>query len=96
MSILENVPHKVEFTYWCILLSYNLLESQEEKSCLLLYCLLGEKDTNILVKELIKYGMGLGLFEGIDVVVEARGLDPLQSRNIQFNPIDGSQSPSKI
>lgn len=51
-------------------LSYDLLDGDEGKSFFLLCGLLGKSD--ILIQDLLKYGMGLHLFEGMDTVQCAR------------------------
>ncbi|KAK9291146.1 hypothetical protein L1049_009334 [Liquidambar formosana] len=71
MSIPENISEMTQKVYRCIELSYNFLDSPEAKSCLLLCCLF-EEDTNIWFEDLFKYGLGLGLFKGIDALAEAR------------------------
>ncbi|XVF30748.1 hypothetical protein REPUB_Repub16aG0085200 [Reevesia pubescens] len=55
--------------YSAIELSYNHLEGEELKSTFLL-CSLLCADTPI--RDLVKYGMGLGLFQGINTIEEAR------------------------
>ncbi|XP_007030033.2 PREDICTED: probable disease resistance protein At4g27220 [Theobroma cacao] len=55
--------------YSAIELSYSHLESQELKSTFLLYSLLCA-DTPI--SDLVKYGVGLGLFQGVYTIEEAR------------------------
>ncbi|KAK9269422.1 hypothetical protein L1049_001195 [Liquidambar formosana] len=52
-------------------LSYNYLKTDEAKSFFLLCCLFRE-NFNILILDLWKYGMGLGLFQDVDTVDEAR------------------------
>ncbi|TXG55648.1 hypothetical protein EZV62_020904 [Acer yangbiense] len=52
-------------------LSYDFLESKEEKSVFLLCCLFPE-DFDIPIELLMKYGMGLRFFQEIDTVDEAR------------------------
>ncbi|KAK9275448.1 hypothetical protein L1049_022714 [Liquidambar formosana] len=71
MHIPENISGLTQGVYRSIELSYNFLESQEAKSCLLLCCL-SEEDTDIEFEDLFKYGMGLGLFKGVDTLAEAR------------------------
>ncbi|KAJ9145929.1 hypothetical protein P3X46_028256 [Hevea brasiliensis] len=52
-------------------LSYKLLEAEEAKSCFLL-CSLFPEDFDILVEDLVRYGMGLRLFTNVDKVHHAR------------------------
>ncbi|KAF2290918.1 hypothetical protein GH714_016677 [Hevea brasiliensis] len=52
-------------------LSYKLLEAEEAKSCFLL-CSLFPEDFDILVEDLVRYGMGLRLFKNVDKVHHAR------------------------
>ncbi|KAM3754829.1 hypothetical protein ACB098_03G194200 [Castanea mollissima] len=54
-----------------IRLSYEFLDREEAKSLLLL-CSLHPEDYNIEVEDLLKYGVGLGLFQYIDTIEEAR------------------------
>ncbi|XP_075657794.1 disease resistance protein At4g27190-like isoform X2 [Castanea sativa] len=54
-----------------IRLSYEFLDREEAKSLLLL-CSLHPEDYNIKVEDLLKYGVGLGLFQNVDTIVEAR------------------------
>nr|POF04944.1 disease resistance protein [Quercus suber] len=60
-----------ENVYKSVRLSYEFLGSEEEKSLLLLCSLHGE-DYNIEVEDLLKYGVGLGLFRNVDTIEEAR------------------------
>ena len=57
--------------YRSIRLSYNFLESEEAESLLLL-CSLHEEDYNIEVEDLLRYGVGWGLFDNLDTIEEAR------------------------
>nr|POE69749.1 disease resistance protein [Quercus suber] len=60
-----------ENVYKSIRLSYKFLKSEEAESLLLL-CSLHEEDYNIKVEDLLKYGVGLGLFRNVDTIEEAR------------------------
>ncbi|POO00194.1 NB-ARC domain, LRR domain containing protein [Trema orientale] len=55
----------------CIKLSYDFLESQE-KACFLIFCLFPE-DHSIENEEIARYGMGMGLFQDVNTMEEARG-----------------------
>ncbi|XP_048234147.1 disease resistance protein At4g27190 isoform X2 [Ricinus communis] len=57
--------------YSKIELSYSKLESNEAKSCFLLCCLFPE-DSDIPIEYLVRYGMGLGLFDGVYTLKEGR------------------------
>ncbi|CAB4286380.1 unnamed protein product [Prunus armeniaca] len=64
--------------------SYDRLESDEAKSCLLLCCLFPE-DYDIPIEYLVRYGWGRGYFSNTDFVEEARNrvhslVDKLQRR----------------
>ncbi|EEF40600.1 Disease resistance protein RPS2, putative [Ricinus communis] len=61
---MKNVYSRLE-------LSFDLLESDEAKSCFLLCCLFPE-DYNVPVEDLVNYGMGLGLFEDVQNIHQAR------------------------
>ncbi|CAB4286358.1 unnamed protein product [Prunus armeniaca] len=70
--------------YSSIQWSYDRLESDEAKSCLLLCCLFPE-DYDIPIEYLVRYGWGRGYFSNIDSVEEARNrvhslVDKLQRR----------------
>ncbi|XP_024192398.1 uncharacterized protein LOC112196311 [Rosa chinensis] len=67
----ENIPGVIQEVYGKIKLSYECLSSKEAKSCFLLCCLYPESG-NILVEDLVKYGVGLGLFNSIDSMEEGR------------------------
>ncbi|KAA8517894.1 hypothetical protein F0562_015368 [Nyssa sinensis] len=67
-SISSGVPANV---YRSLELSYNYLEDEEAKSCFLLCCLFPE-DSDIPIETLVRYGMGLQLFEGINMLEETR------------------------
>ncbi|KAF3960753.1 hypothetical protein CMV_014557 [Castanea mollissima] len=65
---IEGMDEKV---YKSIRLSYEFLGSEEPKSLLLL-CSLHPEDYNIEVEDLLTYGVGLGLFQNVDTIEEAR------------------------
>ncbi|KAK6779064.1 hypothetical protein RDI58_025782 [Solanum bulbocastanum] len=57
--------------YKSLRLSYDHLESDEARYFFLL-CSLLEEDSDILIEELLKYGMGLCIFSGIENLEDAR------------------------
>ncbi|KAA8524540.1 hypothetical protein F0562_010963 [Nyssa sinensis] len=61
----------MDIAYSKLQLSYDLLERKELKSCFLL-CRLFPEDYDILIEDLVRYGMGLRLFENIHNLEEAR------------------------
>ncbi|XP_034707094.1 disease resistance protein At4g27190-like [Vitis riparia] len=65
-----NIPGVSKNVYSCLELSYNHLESDEVKSLFLLCGLLGDGD--ISLDDLLKYGMGLDLFDYMDSLEQAR------------------------
>ncbi|XP_034707099.1 disease resistance protein At4g27190-like [Vitis riparia] len=65
-----NIPGVSKNVYSCLELSYNHLESDEVKSLFLLCGLLGDGD--ISLDDLLKYGMGLDLFDYMDSLESAR------------------------
>lgn len=71
MSNPTNIKGMHANVYSTIKLSYNFLGSEEAKSLLLL-CSLHEEDANITLNYLVKYGVGLGMFQGITKLEEAR------------------------
>ncbi|XP_041016216.1 probable disease resistance protein At4g27220 [Juglans microcarpa x Juglans regia] len=76
-----DVPEIVSPIYSCIELSYNHLADKELKSLFLLCALLGQ--FYIYYQDLLRYGFGWGLFQGIVTLKEARHrLDSLVS-NLQ-------------
>ncbi|XP_024156586.1 disease resistance-like protein DSC2 isoform X2 [Rosa chinensis] len=60
---------KVAFN--CIKLSYDYLISDDARSCFLLCCLFPE-DYDIQIEDLLKYGMGKGLFQDSSTMHDAR------------------------
>lgn len=57
--------------YSTIKLSYDFLESEEAKSLFLLSTIFGE-DRDVYIMSLIRYGMGLGLFDNVYTFEDAR------------------------
>ncbi|XP_028058450.1 disease resistance protein At4g27190-like [Camellia sinensis] len=53
-------------------LSYDYLQDEKAKACFLLYSLFPE-DHNILIEDLVRYGMGLRVFKKVDTMLEANG-----------------------
>ncbi|CAL5411993.1 unnamed protein product [Camellia sinensis] len=68
-TYIEGVDERV---YKCLRLSYDYLQDEEAKACFLL-CSLFPEDHNILIEDLVRYGMGLRVFKRVDTVHEARG-----------------------
>ncbi|XP_021807304.1 disease resistance protein At4g27190-like [Prunus avium] len=80
----ESIPSMNDRVYSNIRWSYDRLESDEAKSCLLL-CSLFPEDYDIPIEYLVRYGWGRGYFSNIDSVDEARNrvhslVDKLQRR----------------
>ncbi|KAL7197609.1 hypothetical protein ACSBR2_020198 [Camellia fascicularis] len=67
-SLLSEVPAKV---YQALYFSYNFLQDERAKKLFLLCCLFPE-DYGIPIEDLVRYGIGLWWFEGIDKVDEVR------------------------
>ncbi|KAF5938114.1 hypothetical protein HYC85_025620 [Camellia sinensis] len=67
-SLLSGVPAEV---YQALYFSYNFLKDDRAKKLFLLCCLYPE-DYNISIEYLVRYGIGLRWFEGIDKVDEVR------------------------
>ncbi|KAA8517298.1 hypothetical protein F0562_017591 [Nyssa sinensis] len=70
-SAVTNIPGMHKNVYACIELSYSHLECDQAKSLLLLCCLFPE-DYDIPIEFLVRYGVGLRLFEDVETVAEAR------------------------
>ncbi|KAM7477480.1 hypothetical protein LguiA_025693 [Lonicera macranthoides] len=70
-STVTNIKGVHKLVYSRIELSYNYLESKHAKSLLLLCCLFQE-DEEIPIELLVRYGVGLELFEDLDTLVETR------------------------
>ncbi|KAM3288846.1 hypothetical protein P3S67_022276 [Capsicum chacoense] len=67
----KNIPRVLEEVYQPLKLSYNHLESDEARYVFLL-CSLFEEDSDIWTEELLKYGMGLGIFSELENLERAR------------------------
>ncbi|KAG8660989.1 hypothetical protein MANES_02G202959v8 [Manihot esculenta] len=85
-SKLEDISGMKTKVFSAIELSYNFLEDEEAKSCFLL-CSLFPEDFNILVEDLLEFGMGLRLFKGVEYVHEGRDriyklIDMLKGSNL--------------
>lgn len=61
----RNIPGVLTNVYQPLKVSYNHLESDEARYVFLL-CSLFEEDDDILIEELLRYGMGLGIFSEIE------------------------------
>ncbi|CAL5419960.1 unnamed protein product [Camellia sinensis] len=70
-SMVKNIRGVEEKVFKSLELSYNFLGSREIKECFLL-CSLYAEDFNIPIEDLVRYGVGIELFEAIDSVKEAR------------------------
>ncbi|KAL5574993.1 hypothetical protein UlMin_016692 [Ulmus minor] len=86
-----NIEGMSEKVYSSVKLSYDSLGSEEAKSLLLL-CSLHEEDERIDTEDLMRYGVGWGLFQDVDTLDEARDrvnslLDKLKARCLL---LDGS------
>ncbi|TQD94000.1 hypothetical protein C1H46_020425 [Malus baccata] len=83
-SLPENIPGLDHKVYSSIKWSYDKLESDEARSCLLLCCLFPE-DYDIPIEYLVRYGWGRGYFSNIVTLEESRNrvhslVDKLQRR----------------
>ncbi|XP_048420502.1 probable disease resistance protein At4g27220 [Pyrus x bretschneideri] len=88
-----NIPGVDSKVYSSIKLSFDGLESDEARSCLLLCCLFPE-DYNIQIEYLVRYGWGRGYFSSIVTLEDARNrvhslVDQLKRR---FLLLDGGRS----
>ncbi|XP_048420500.1 probable disease resistance protein At4g27220 [Pyrus x bretschneideri] len=88
-----NIPGVDSKVYSSIKLSFDGLESDEARSCLLLCCLFPE-DYNIRIEYLVRYGWGRGYFSSIVTLEDARNrvhslVDQLKRR---FLLLDGGRS----
>ncbi|KAI7999984.1 Disease resistance protein [Camellia lanceoleosa] len=71
-SMPTNIEGVDQQVYKSLRLSYDYLQDEEAKACFLL-CSLFPEDHNILIEDLVRYGMGLRVFKKVDTVHEARG-----------------------
>ncbi|GMP73025.1 hypothetical protein CsSME_00030888 [Camellia sinensis var. sinensis] len=77
-SMPANIEGVDQQVYKSLRLSYDYLSKdkdlrgEEAKACFLL-CSLFPEDHNILIEDLVRYGMGLRVFKKVDTVHEARG-----------------------
>ncbi|KAB2607019.1 disease resistance protein [Pyrus ussuriensis x Pyrus communis] len=88
-----NIPGVNDKVYSSIKWSYDRLESDEARSCLLLCCLFPE-DYDIPIEYLVRYGWGRGYFSSIVTLEDARNrvhslVDQLKRR---FLLLDGGMS----
>ncbi|CAL5423003.1 unnamed protein product [Camellia sinensis] len=70
-SIVNNIKGVYDKVITSLELSYNFLESKEAKKCFLL-CSLYPEDFAIPIEDLVRYAIGIELFERIDSVHQAR------------------------
>ncbi|KAL7212146.1 hypothetical protein ACSBR2_014920 [Camellia fascicularis] len=80
-SVPTNIEGVDEQVYKSLRLSYDYLQDEEAKDCFLL-CSLFPEDHDILVEDLVRYGMGLKLFKNVDTVQEARSRAKLVINNL--------------
>ncbi|XP_028058452.1 disease resistance protein At4g27190-like [Camellia sinensis] len=71
-SMPTNIEGVDQQVYKSLRLSYDYLQDEEAKACFLL-CSLFPVDHNILIEDLVRYGMGLRAFKKVDTVHEASG-----------------------
>ncbi|CAL5351016.1 unnamed protein product [Camellia sinensis] len=70
-SMVKNIRGVEEKVFKSLELSYNFLGSREMKECFLL-CSLYAEDFNIPIEDLVRYGVGIKMFEATDTVNDAR------------------------
>lgn len=70
-SMLVDVEEVDADVYACLKLSYDYLKGENNKLVFLL-CSLFPEDYSIHLENLVRYGIGLGLFEDADTIVDAR------------------------
>lgn len=70
-NVPTNIPGLLMDVYRPLELSYTRLESNETRYLFLLYTLFKE-DVDIYLEDIIRYGMGLSMFRGINNLEEAR------------------------
>ncbi|XP_038678936.1 disease resistance protein UNI-like [Tripterygium wilfordii] len=66
-----NIEDMDKNVFKCIKFSYDYLGDDEAKACFLLCCLFPE-DYDIEIERLVRYGVGLNTFKGVDTIQEAR------------------------
>ncbi|XP_062029031.1 disease resistance protein At4g27190-like [Rosa rugosa] len=93
----ENVPGVIEHVYGKIKFSYECLRNEEAKSCFLLCCIF-EESADIPIEDLVRYGLGLELFKGIDSMVEGRNrMETLvQTLKSRFLLLDSDDKPEFV
>jgi disease resistance protein RPS2 len=72
MSAPANPDHEYNKVIECIRMSYDFLKDPKAKALFLICCLFPE-DHNISKEVLARYGMGLGLFQNVETLEQARG-----------------------
>ncbi|XP_028121281.1 disease resistance protein At4g27190-like [Camellia sinensis] len=80
-SVPTNIEGVDQQVYKSLRLSYDYLQDKEAKDCFLL-CSLFPEDYDIVVEDLVRYGMGLKLFKNVDTVQEARSRAKLVINNL--------------
>ncbi|CAL5410903.1 unnamed protein product [Camellia sinensis] len=80
-SVPTNIESVNQHVYKSLKLSYDYQQDEETKACFLL-CSLFPEDHNILIEDLVRYGMGLRVFKKVDTVHEARGRAKLVIKNL--------------
>ncbi|CAL5411989.1 unnamed protein product [Camellia sinensis] len=80
-SVPTNIEGVDQQVYKSLRLSYDYLQDEEAKHCFLL-CSLFPEDHDIVVEDLVRYGMGLKLFKNVDTVQEARSRAKLVINNL--------------
>ncbi|GMP73018.1 hypothetical protein CsSME_00030882 [Camellia sinensis var. sinensis] len=80
-SMPTNIEGVDQHVYKCLKLSYDYLQDEEAKACFLL-CSLFPEDHNILIEDLVRYGMGLRVFKNVDTVQDVRGRAKLVISNL--------------
>ncbi|KAL7170096.1 hypothetical protein ACSBR2_035028 [Camellia fascicularis] len=70
-SMVKNFSEVEEHVFKSLELSYDFLGGREIKECFL-FCSLYAEDFNIPIEVIVRYGVGIELFENIDSVKEAR------------------------
>ncbi|KAF3633265.1 putative disease resistance protein-like [Capsicum annuum] len=70
-SVPKNIPKVLTKVYQPLKTSYDHLESDEARYVFLL-CSLFEEDSNIWTEELLRYGVGLGIFSELENLERAR------------------------